>query len=171
MLIRRFSSGWSLLTATHEWKRPPPWVRSSATFAPSWLILNLWYHDLQPNTSDPKVIAKLDMAQAFQTMCRALTLDVFSGKASRDYACGFKQGDTIPPPVELSRFLGYVYSMRSVVGKERYHDSNGHVHVVESKTGGLTWRPLRNDCLFRQCPPDLWQHSQGFRRGRGSLCR
>ena len=76
------------------------------------------------------------MAQAFQTMCRALTLDVFSGKATRDYACGFKEGDTIPSPAELSRLLGYVYSMRSSVGKARYHDSNGDVHTVDSKTGG-----------------------------------
>ena len=84
-------------------------------------ILNLWYHDLTPtdsdDASDPRVIVKLDMAQAFQTMCCALTLDVFSGKATRDYACGFKEGDTIPSPAELSGFFGYVYSMRSALAR------------------------------------------------------
>ena len=47
-------------------------------------ILNLWYNDLAPpardDASDPRVIVKLDLSQAFQTTCRALTLDVFSGK-------------------------------------------------------------------------------------------
>ena len=115
-------------------------------------FLNLWYHDLTPpasdDASDPKVIVKLDMAQAFQTMCRALTLDVFSGKATRDYACGFKEGDSIPSPAELSRLLGYVYSMRSAVGKARYHDSNGDVHTVDSKTGGHQGDPFEMVVFF-----------------------
>ena len=82
------------------------------------------------------------MAQAFQTICRALTLDVFCGTATRDYACGFKNGDTIPTPAELSRFFGYVYAMRSAVGKLRYHASNGDVSIVDSKTGGQQGDPF-----------------------------
>ena len=64
-------------------------------------ILNLWCNDLIADARDPCVIAKLDMAQAFPTICRALNLDVFSG----DYACGFPNGDTIPSPAELSWVL------------------------------------------------------------------
>ena len=108
-------------------------------------ILNLWYNNLSADPidpTDPCVIVKLDMAQAFQTICRALTLDVFCGTATRDYACGFKNGDTIPSPAELSRFFGYVYAMRSAVGKLRYHASNGDVSIVDSKTGGQQGDPF-----------------------------
>jgi hypothetical protein len=40
--------------------------------------------------NDPEVIIKIDISHAFNTTCRALTLDVLSGHASRDYACGLK---------------------------------------------------------------------------------
>ena len=36
------------------------------------------------------VIVKLDMSNAFGSVCVRLVLDVLSGKASRDYACGIK---------------------------------------------------------------------------------
>ncbi len=42
------------------------------------------------------MIIKIDVSNAFNTTDRALTLDVISGRASRDYACGIKEGDVIP---------------------------------------------------------------------------
>ena len=133
-------------------------------------ILNLFYHDLAPpardDASDPKVIVKLDLSQAFQTTCRALTLDVFSGKATRDYACGFRKGDNIPTPPSLSNLFGYVYSMRSVVGKARYHDSNGAVHTVDSKTGGHQGDPFEMIVFSASIHPVLGHHFGGCEKRR-----
>ena len=36
------------------------------------------------------VIVKLDISNAFGSLCARLVLDVLSGKASRDYDCGIK---------------------------------------------------------------------------------
>ena len=54
-------------------------------------ILSVFYDNL--NTSDPndpELIIKIDISNAFNTTCRAFTLDVLSGRASRDSACGLK---------------------------------------------------------------------------------
>jgi len=45
-------------------------------------ILNLFYHHLQPD-KDPTAVVSLTWPN-LSTICRALTLDVFSGKATRD---------------------------------------------------------------------------------------
>ena len=61
-------------------------------------ILSVFYEVSSLDTSDPndpEVIIKIDISNAFNTACRALTLDVLSGRASRDYACGLKRGDAI----------------------------------------------------------------------------
>ncbi len=42
------------------------------------------------------MIIKIDISNAFKTTCRALTLDVLSERASRDYASGLKRGNAIP---------------------------------------------------------------------------
>ena len=36
------------------------------------------------------VIIKLDISNAFGSLCARLVLDVLSGKTSRDYECGIK---------------------------------------------------------------------------------
>ena len=41
----------------------------------------------------PKVIIKIDISIVFNTTCRTLTLDVLSGRSSRDYACNLQKGD------------------------------------------------------------------------------
>ena len=53
------------------------------------------YAALNSDPSDPDVIIKLDISNAFNVLCRQLTLDVLGGKASCDYACGLKEGDNI----------------------------------------------------------------------------
>ena len=48
-------------------------------------MLSVFYDSL--NTSDPtdpEVMIKIDISNAFNTACRARTLDVLSGRASRD---------------------------------------------------------------------------------------
>ena len=53
------------------------------------------YTALNSDPSDPDVIIKLDISNAFNVrnvLCRQLTLDVLGGKASCDYACGLKEG-------------------------------------------------------------------------------
>jgi hypothetical protein len=42
-------------------------------------ILSGFYDNLD-TTSDPEVIIKIDISNAFNTTCRALTLDVLSGQ-------------------------------------------------------------------------------------------
>jgi hypothetical protein len=59
-------------------------------------ILSVFYDSLDTSDpNDPEVIIKIDISNAFNTTCRALTLDVLSGRASRDYARGLKRGDAI----------------------------------------------------------------------------
>ena len=65
-----------------------------------------------------------------------LTLDVLSGRASRDYACGLKRGDDIATSETLSYMFGYFQSMRTCVAKLRYFDWDGQVHLANGKTGG-----------------------------------
>jgi hypothetical protein len=70
-------------------------------------ILSVFYDSLDTaNPNDPEVIMKIDISNAFNTTCRALTLDVLSGRASRDYACGLKQGEAIPTCENLSNLFG-----------------------------------------------------------------
>jgi hypothetical protein len=60
-------------------------------------ILTCFYDNLDvSDPTDPEVIIKIDVAIAFNSTDRGLTLDVLSGRASRDYACGLKKGDVIP---------------------------------------------------------------------------
>jgi hypothetical protein len=56
-------------------------------------ILSSMYAALNSDPSDPDVIIKLGISNAFNALCRQLTLDVLGGKASCDYACGLKEGD------------------------------------------------------------------------------
>jgi hypothetical protein len=67
-------------------------------------ILSVFYDSL--DTSDPngpEVIIKIDISNSFNTTCRALTLDVLSGRPSRDYVWDLKRGDTIPTCENLSK--------------------------------------------------------------------
>jgi hypothetical protein len=43
--------------------------------------------------NDPDVMIKIDISNDFNTTDRALTLDVLSGRTSRDYACDLKKGN------------------------------------------------------------------------------
>jgi hypothetical protein len=79
------------------------------------------------------VIIKIDTSNAFNTTCRALTLHVLSGRASRDYACGLKHGEAIPTCENLYNLFGYFKAMRTCHAKLRYFDWDGQVHLGRAK--------------------------------------
>ena len=55
------------------------------------------------DAEDPMVINKLDISNAFGSLCARLVLDVLSGKASRDYACGVKVDEDFETAVHKLR--------------------------------------------------------------------
>ena len=57
---------------------------------------------------------------AFNTTDRALTLDMISGRASRDYACDLKGGDVIPTVNTLSNPFGYFKAMDTCHSKLKF---------------------------------------------------
>ncbi len=58
----------------------------------------------------------------FNSTNRGLTLDVISGRDSRDYARGLKRGDAIPTCDNLSNLFDYFKVMRTCESKLRYFD-------------------------------------------------
>ncbi len=71
--------------------------------------------------SDPEVIIKIDISNAINTTCRALTLDVLT-------------------PRTLTGTDRFTYL--------RYFDWDGQVHLVKGKTDGQQGDPLE---MFGQC--------------------
>ena len=70
-------------------------------------ILSVFYDNLDTSDSnDREVMIKIDISNAFNTTCRALTLDVLSGRASRDYACGLKKGQSNPTCDKQTNLFG-----------------------------------------------------------------
>jgi hypothetical protein len=63
------------------------------------------YSALNSDLSDPDVIIKLDVSNAFNVLCRRLTLDVLGGKASCDYDCGLQEGDNVETVCEELRTM------------------------------------------------------------------
>ena len=56
------------------------------------------------------VIMKLDISNAFGSLCARFVLDVLSGKASRDYACGIKVDEDFETAVhELAYFVFRIF--------------------------------------------------------------
>jgi hypothetical protein len=99
--------------------------------------LSVFYDNLDASDpNDPDVIIKIDVSNALNTTDRACTLDMISGRASRDYACGFKRGDVIPTVDTLTNLFGYFKAMRTCHSKLRYFDWDGQVHLAKGKTGG-----------------------------------
>ncbi len=59
--------------------------------------LTCFYDNLDvSDPTDPEVIIQINVVNVFNSTNRGLTLDVLSGRVSRDYVCGLKQGDDIP---------------------------------------------------------------------------
>ena len=77
-------------------------IRDGASTAPSFsqgfMII------LTPPMLLTHVIIKIDISNAFHTVCRALKLDLLSGYASRACACGLKHKKVICPLARKWRF-------------------------------------------------------------------
>ncbi len=67
---------------------------------------------------------------------------MISGRASRDYACGIKEGDVIGTVDSLTILFGYFKAMYGYHSKLRYFDWDGQVHFTKGKTGGQPGDPL-----------------------------
>jgi hypothetical protein len=130
-----------LFTSTYDNFIQTAGIRDGASHCAK--ILSVFYDNIDTSDpNDPEVIIKIDMSNAFNTTCRALTLDVLSGRASRDYACGLKHGDVIPTCENHSNLFGYFKAMRTCHAKLRYFDWDGQVHLAKGKAGGQQGDPL-----------------------------
>jgi hypothetical protein len=119
-------------------------------------ILSVFYDNL--NTSDPNdpdVIIKIDVSNVFNTTDRDLTLDMISGRVSRDFACGIKEGDVIPTVDTLTNLFGYFKAMRTCHSTLRYFDWDGQVHLTKGKTGGQQGDPFEM-LIFNLTNHHLW---------------
>ena len=106
-------------------------------------IRSSMYAALNSDPSEPDVIIKLDISNAFNVLCRQLTLDVLGGKATCDYQCGLKEGDNIETVCgELRNMLEYFRVMRTTKSHLRYFDYLGNVLDAWGKTGGQQGDPL-----------------------------
>jgi hypothetical protein len=105
--------------------------------------------------TNPKVIIKIDVANAFYSTDRGLTLDVLSGHVSRDYVCGLMTGDVIPTCDNLSTLFGYFKAMCTCESKLRYFDWDGQVHIVKGKTDGQQGDPLEM-LIFNLTVHHIW---------------
>ena len=86
---------------------------------------------------DPVDFINTDIKAAFQEMCRQVSFDTLTGKATQPYNDGLVQpGDDIPTIKELRPFLGYFHSMHNTSSNNRYCDHRGHTHHVKGTTGG-----------------------------------
>ena len=101
------------------------------------------------------MIIKIDISNAFNTTDRALTLDMISGRASRDYSYGLKRGDVIPTVDTLTNSFGYFKVIHTCHGKLRYFDWDGQVHLAKGKTGGQQGDPLEM-LIFNLTVHHLW---------------
>jgi hypothetical protein len=130
-----------LFTSTHDNFIQTAGIRDGASHCAK--ILSCFYDNLETSKpSDPDVIIKIDISNAFNTTDHALTLDVLSGRASREYTCGIKKGQAIHNCETLSNLFGYFKAMRTCHGKLRYFDWDGQVHLAQGKTGGQQGDPL-----------------------------
>ena len=88
--------------------------------------------------ADPILIVKLDILNAFGSLCARLVLDVLSGKESRDYASGIKIDEEFETAVhELRAYFGFFKLARTCETILRIYSYDGDTNYVKCKTGGL----------------------------------
>ena len=119
-------------------------------------LLTIIYDNLDSDAQDPDVIIKIDISNAFNVLCRYLTLDVLSGTASRDYASGLNFGDSFETSCDtLRNMFPYFHAMRTCTPTLRYYDWFGQFHTAQSKTGGQQGDPLEMT-VFNLSIHHLW---------------
>jgi hypothetical protein len=91
------------------WRRCFEILTVNATPTSHCVKILVWFYDnldtSDPN--DPDVIIKIDISNVCNTTDRELTLDVLSGRFSRDYVCDLVKGQAIPHCETLSNLFGY----------------------------------------------------------------
>jgi hypothetical protein len=112
-------------------------------------ILSGFYDNLDTSDpNDPEVIIKIDISNVFNTTCRVLTLDVLSGRASRDTFVSSNTGMSFPP---VRTCLTYLDILKSCV-----HDTvNYDTSIAKGKTGGQQGDPLEM-LIFNLTIHHLW---------------
>jgi hypothetical protein len=105
-------------------------------------FLNVTYLDpaftSTEDAEDPMVIMKIDISNAFGSLCARLVLDVLSGKASRDYTCGIKVDEDFETVVhELRTYFGFFKLARTCESILRFYSYDGATNYLKCKTGGL----------------------------------
>jgi hypothetical protein len=105
------------------------------------LFLGAAYYDpaftSAADAEDPTVIVNLHINNAFGALCARLVLDVLSGKASRDYACGIKVDEHFETAVcELRSYFGFFKLARSCETILRFYSYDGATNYVKCRTGG-----------------------------------
>ena len=84
------------------------------------------------------VIMKLDISNAFGSLCARLVLDVLSGKVSRDYASGIKVDEDFETVVhELRTYFGVFKLARTCESILRFYSYDGGTNYLKLNTGGL----------------------------------
>ena len=97
-------------------------------------ILSTFYDSLDTtDLNDPEVIIKIDISNVINSTWLTLTLDIISGRASRDYDCGIKKGQDIATSETLSNMFGYFKTKRVYHAKLWYFDWDGQVRLVKDK--------------------------------------
>jgi hypothetical protein len=110
-----------IFTSTYEYLLQTAGLQDGASHCAK--ILSSMYAALNSDPSDPDVIIKLDIPNAFNVLCRQLTLDVLGGKATCYYQCGLKAGDNIETVCgELRNMFEYFRAMRTTKSHLRYFD-------------------------------------------------
>jgi hypothetical protein len=88
------------------------------------------------------VIMKLDILNAFVSLCTRLVLDVLSGKVACDYASGMKVDEDFETAVhELRAYFGFFKLAHTCESILRFYSCNGATNYLKLKTGGLQSDP------------------------------
>jgi len=87
------------------------------------------------HAEDPMVIVKLDISNAFGSLCARLVLDVLSGQASRDYECGIKVDEDFETTVhELRTYFGFFKLAHTCESILRFFSDDDDTNYVKCKT-------------------------------------
>ena len=114
------------------------------------------YDNLTPDPNNPEELIKIDIANAFNTLCLFLTLNCVSGTVLCDYACGLKTVDRIESAyAPLRTMFSYLQSMRTCNSILRYYDWFDKVHIAQGKTGGQQGDPIEM-LIFNLSIRHLW---------------
>ena len=137
-------------------------------------VLNM-LHDLPTDDQDPDdpvAFINTDIKAAFQEMCRQVSYDTLTGKATQPYNDGRVQsGDDIPTIEELRPFLRYFHAMHSTASNNRYCNHRGHTHHVKGTTGGQQGDGLEMMCLSRVSKDISWFQigTKGYQKRNNSI--